>query len=253
MKSLWQTFLWLLLLALLTPPMVVVGLRWLPPPTSAFMLLSPTQPVDYRWVPATAHADALRKAVLAAEDQKFWSHNGFDFEAIEKALAHNQKSRRVRGASTISQQVAKNLFLWNERSWLRKGLEVSFTVLIEACLPKPRILEMYLNIAEFGPGIYGAEAAAQRFFGVSAAKLSPEQAARLAAVLPRPRKWRAASPGPYVQKRAQWILGQMGYRPLQSEPEEDLGSDTDPADLVPPDQLPRPEGPRRSYLTPDST
>ncbi len=251
MKKLWHFFLWLLLLAFLTPPAVVVAPRWLPPPTTAFILQSPTQPVDYRWVPASRHADVLRKAVLAAEDQKFWDHNGFDFEAIEKALAHNQRNRRLRGASTISQQVAKNLFLRNERSWLRKGLEVSFTVLIEACWTKQRILETYLNVAEFGPGVFGAEAAAQRFFGRPAAKLTPEQAARLAAVLPNPRKWKAASPGPYVQRRVQWILGQIGYRPVQPEPEEEeLGPDTDPPDLVPPDQLPKPEGPRRSYLTP---
>lgn len=266
MKNLRHSFLWTLLLAFLTPPLVVVGLRWLPPPTTAFMLLSPTQPVSYRWVPAARHPEVLRKAVLAAEDQKFWDHNGFDFDAIEKALEHNQKNQRVRGASTISQQVAKNLFLWNQRSWLRKGLEVSFTVLIEACWPKQRILEMYLNVAEFGPGVFGAEAASQKFFGKPAAQLAPEQAARLAAVLPNPRKWKAASPGPYVQKRVQWILGQMGYRPPEPEPPAPLpGSEEAPASDTPepiaPDQLPKPvpspvegpEGPRRSYLTPPAS
>ncbi len=263
--------LWLALVvvwASLIPPLMVAALRWLPPPTTAFMLQSPVKPVQYRWVPATRQADVLRKAVVAAEDQKFFEHQGFDFEAIDKAIEHNRRSRRVRGASTISQQVAKNLFLWGERSWVRKGLEVSFTVLIETFWTKPRILEMYLNIAEFGPGIYGVEAAAQKFFGVPAAKVTPEQAARLAAVLPRPRKWRAVAPGPYVLKRSQWILGQMGYRPIEAEPsvpspdaeeipvtETPQTPDTPEAmpETVAPDGLPEPEspeGPRRSYLTP---
>lgn len=205
---------WLALVGvLLVPPGVVLALRWLPPPITAFMLQSPQQPVQYRWVPAAQHPRALREAVIAAEDQKFYTHQGFDFEAIEKALEHNRKSRRVRGASTISQQVAKNLFLWPGRSWLRKGLEVSFTVLIEGLWPKARILEVYLNVAEFGPGIYGAEAAARAFFGKGSATLTPAECAHLAAVLPNPRRWRAASPGPYVQSRVDWILDQIGEAP----------------------------------------
>jgi monofunctional glycosyltransferase len=216
----WPWVLLVLLLLILTPPLTVVALRWLPPPTTAFMLQSPVKPVDYVWVPAAHHPQTLRDAVIAAEDQKFYTHHGFDFEAIEKALEHNQKSKRKRGASTISQQLAKNLFLWPSRSYLRKGLEVSFTVLIELTWPKDRILEVYLNVAEFGPGVYGAEAAARKFFDASAQELSPTQAARLAAVLPNPRKWRADRPGPYVQARADWILAKIGYGPVElPEPE----------------------------------
>lgn len=220
-----RLWLWTLLVSgglFFTPPLMVLALRWLPPPTTAFMLQSEVKPVQYRWVPAAAIAEPARKAAVAAEDQKFWTHRGFDLEAIEKALEHNQKSRRKRGASTISQQVAKNLFLWPGRSYLRKGVEVSFTVLIEWLWPKQRILEVYLNIAEFGPGIYGVEAAAQRFFGKPAARLLPEEAARLAAVLPNPRKWRADRPGPYVQSRTAAILRLMGYGPPQAAPEPAL-------------------------------
>jgi monofunctional biosynthetic peptidoglycan transglycosylase len=234
----------LFLLALfLAPPAAVVALRWLPPPTSAFMLQSPVRPVDYVWVPAGHHPKALRDAVIAAEDQKFLNH-GFDFEAIEKALAHNQKSKRKRGASTITQQVAKNLFLWPSRSYLRKGLEGTFTVLLELAWPKERILEVYLNIAEFGPGVYGVEAAARKFFDRSAQELSPAQSARLAAVLPNPRKWRADRPGPYVQARADWILAQIGYGPVElpePEPTEPIPMEpqaVDPMDEELPSQEP---------------
>jgi monofunctional biosynthetic peptidoglycan transglycosylase len=151
----------------------------------------------------------LPLAVVASEDQKFPDHWGFDVEAIEKAYEMNQHSHRVHGASTISQQVAKNLFLWSGRSYLRKGLEAYFTVLIEACWPKRRILEIYLNIAEFGYGTYGAEAAGERFFHKPASKLSRSDSAVLAAVLPNPQKLLAAAPSAYVQQRRDWILGQM--------------------------------------------
>ena len=201
----------LFLIALL-PPALVLALRWLPPPTTAFMLQSETRPVRYQWVPASQIADVARRAVVAAEDQKFWVHEGFDFEAIEKALENNQKkNRRIRGASTISQQTAKNLFLWPGGGYFRKGVEATFTVLIEKFWGKDRILEVYLNVAEFGPGIYGVEAASQAHFGKSAARLRPEEAARLAAILPSPRRWSARNPGPYVQKRSAWVLRQMGY------------------------------------------
>ena len=223
---------WLLLGLFLTPPLLVLAMRWIPPPVSAFMLHSETRPVNYHWVPSTQHPNVLRKAVVAAEDQKFFDHSGFDFEAIDKALQHNQKNRHVRGASTISQQVAKNLFLWPGRSWLRKGVEVTFTVLIEACWDKPRILEVYLNIAEFGPGIYGAEAAAQKFFRKPAAKLNAWEAARLAAVLPNPTKYRADAAGPYVQQRTQKILRLIGHAPpLAVEPPEELPEE--PSEEIP--------------------
>jgi monofunctional glycosyltransferase len=226
---------WLLLVLFLLPPLTVLALRWLPPPTTAFMLQSPAR-VDYRWVPADKIAHVLRKAAVAAEDQKFWDHHGFDLEAIEKAYASNRKSRQRRGGSTISQQVAKNLFLWPGGGYFRKGIEATFTVLIEAMWSKERILEVYLNIAEFGTGIYGAEAAAQRHFRKSAAALTPREAALLAAVLPSPRRWRVQPAGPYVSRRADWILGQMGYRsaatPAEEPEEPPLLLDADPQESL---------------------
>jgi len=206
-----------LLLLVLGP---IVALRWLPPPTTSFMLQSPVKPVRYRWVPMRDIAKTMQRAVIASEDQKFWVHHGFDVEAIEKAYAHNRRSRRIRGASTISQQTAKNLFLWPGGGYFRKALEAGLTVLLETLWGKPRILEVYLNVAQFGPGIYGVEAAAEYYFHEHASRLSAEQAARLAAVLPNPDHWRVLSPGPYVQSRVDWILGQMGDRTAQTPVEE---------------------------------
>lgn len=154
-------------------------------------------------------SENLQLAVVCAEDQNFPTHTGFDFEAIEKALEHNKKGKRMRGASTISQQCAKNLFLWPQRSWLRKGLEAYFTVLIELIWSKERILEVYLNIIELGDGIYGAEAASQEFFKIPAEKLNRPQAALLAAVLPNPLEYSVARPSAYVRSRQGWILVQM--------------------------------------------
>lgn len=203
----------LILLAAGLPLPLVLMLRDVPPPVTSFMLQSEVRPVHYEWVPADEIAETARKAVVASEDQKFWQHRGFDLEAMEQAYRENQRRGRRRGASTISQQTAKNLFLWPGGGYLRKGIEAYLTVLIEWCWPKARILEVYLNIAEFGPGIYGVEAAAQRYFGKPASRLSAEEAARLAAVLPNPRRWSAARPGPYVMARSAWILRQMGYGP----------------------------------------
>jgi monofunctional glycosyltransferase len=216
---------WLLLTLMAFVLGVVLLLRWVPPPTTAFMLQSPVQPVKHLWVPAERIADPLKRAVVASEDQKFWTHKGFDFEAIEQALEQQRDGGRQRGASTISQQVAKNLFLWPGGGYARKGIEAGFTVLIETLWPKTRILEVYLNIAEFGRGVYGAEAAAQALFGKPADQLTADEAARLAAVLPSPRRWSAREPGPYVRSRADWILGQMGQReavPTASAPEPQL-------------------------------
>jgi monofunctional biosynthetic peptidoglycan transglycosylase len=148
-------------------------------------------------------------AVIAAEDQKFLRHDGFDFESIEKAVTDARGGRRLRGASTISQQVAKNLFLWPGQSWLRKGLEVWFTLWIEWLWPKQRILEVYLNSAQFGPGIWGVEAASGRFFGKNAAQLGPQDSALLAAVLPSPNRLHVSSPSDYVRLRQASILGEM--------------------------------------------
>lgn len=223
---------WILLALILLPLAPVIAFKWLPPPTTAFMLQSPTQPVDYRWVPMAQIAPVAGQAVIAAEDQKFPLHDGFDREAIQKAIAHNQRSKRRRGASTISQQTAKNLFLWSGGGYFRKGIEAGYTVLLEQLWGKERILEVYLNIAEFGPGLYGVEAAAQHYFGKPAAKLSAGEAARLAAVLPSPRRWSVAKPGPYVQRRVQWVLGQMGYG-RRSAPSEEPEP---PPELLPPEE-----------------
>ncbi len=196
----------------------VLLLRWIDPPYSAFMAetqieawLSRDRNYVFRhsWVDLARISPNLPLAVVASEDQKFPEHWGFDVEAIEKAYQLNQHSHRVHGASTISQQVAKNLYLWSGRSYLRKALEAYFTVLIESFWPKRRILEIYLNIAEFGSGTYGAEAAAQRFFRKPAARLTRGDAAILAAVLPNPQRYSAAAPSRYILQRRDWILSQM--------------------------------------------
>lgn len=165
----------------------------------------------YDWVSLERIAPNAALAVIAAEDQQFAFHAGFDLKSIRKAIRTNSNSnnKRVRGASTISQQVAKNMFLWSGRSYLRKGLEAYFTLLIEWLWPKERILEIYLNIAEFGRGVYGVEAAAQRYFRKPAARLSATESATLAAVLPNPRVFKAQRPSPYVLERRRWILQQM--------------------------------------------
>jgi monofunctional biosynthetic peptidoglycan transglycosylase len=229
------TILILCLLALV-PPGIVLWLASHPPSTTAFMRQSEVQPVQYQWVPKEQIPESMRLAVIAAEDQKFWTHWGFDFYAIAEAMEHNERSKRKRGASTITQQTAKNLFLWPSRSWLRKGLEVTFTLLLEGLWTKDRILEVYLNVAEFGPGIYGVEAAAQHFFRKPAAKMTPEETARLAAVLPNPRKWKADRPGPYVQSRIDAILLRIGQPPRFSAfpaPVPDIPVGTEPG-AVPP-------------------
>ncbi|MCB5302310.1 monofunctional biosynthetic peptidoglycan transglycosylase [Yersinia bercovieri] len=162
------------------------------------------------WVPMDEISPYMALAVMAAEDQKFPEHWGFDVDAIESALSHNQRNQhRIRGASTLSQQTAKNLFLWDGRSWLRKGLEVGLTAGIELVWTKRRILTVYLNIAEFGEGIFGVEAAAKHFFHKPASKLSASEAAILAAVLPNPLRFKANAPSGYVISRQQWILRQM--------------------------------------------
>jgi monofunctional glycosyltransferase len=209
---------WLVVVGVAASVLAVASLRWINPPFTAFMAEAQAAAWSNRdanyvyrhsWVDLDRISPNLPLAVVAAEDQKFPEHWGFDVPAIEKAYALNQHSHKVRGASTISQQVAKNLFLWSGRSYFRKGLEAYFTLLIEALWPKRRILEVYLNIAEFGYGTYGAEAAAQRFFHKPAARLSRGDAAALAAVLPSPERFSAVAPSRYVQQRREWILGQM--------------------------------------------
>ena len=162
------------------------------------------------WVGMSEISPWMGLAVIAAEDQKFPVHWGFDMAAIQKAVAHNERhENRIRGASTLSQQTAKNVFLWDGRSWLRKGLEAGLTVGIETVWSKRRILTVYLNIAEFGDGIFGVEAAAQHYFNKPASQLSASQAALLAAVLPNPLRFKADAPSGYVRSRQAWILRQM--------------------------------------------
>jgi len=207
----------LVLLVLLGPIAPVACFRFVDPPGSAIMwrdgaerLTAGKGWIAHDWVDYADISPYMPLAAIAAEDQRFADHDGFDFVAIEKAVQHNRKSQRKRGASTISQQVAKNLFLWPERSWLRKGLEVYFTLAVETLWPKRRILEVYLNVAELGDGVYGVGAASRKFFGHDASRLSRREAALLAAVLPSPRRMRANAPGPYTRARARWIEGQMG-------------------------------------------
>jgi monofunctional biosynthetic peptidoglycan transglycosylase len=157
---------------------------------------------DRRWVPLRAISPTLVRAVIAAEDARFCDHHGFDILAIQRAMRANEAGKKLRGGSTISQQTAKNVFLWPQRDWVRKGLETWFTALIEVIWGKERIMEVYLNSIEWGPGVYGAEAAAQHNFHTSAARLTPAQAARLAAIVPKPLSWKAARPGPYIKRRS---------------------------------------------------
>ena len=165
--------------------------------------------INKEWKDIDEISEHLQLAVIAAEDQRYLEHWGFDMEAIESAFESNEKGRRIRGGSTISQQTAKNVFLWHGRTWLRKGLEAWFTLLIELVWGKERILEVYLNVLELGPGVYGAQAAANEFFGSSATELNKSQSALIAAVLPNPRKMSAAKPSAYVRGRQKWILRQM--------------------------------------------
>ncbi|WP_457439541.1 monofunctional biosynthetic peptidoglycan transglycosylase [Pseudomonas sp. TE3786] len=215
-KLIARLFKFLLWFAIASVGLVLV-FRWVPPPGTALMAERKIEswfdgkPIDLQrsWRPWNELSDDLKIAVIAGEDQKFAEHWGFDVDAIQAALEHNERGGNLRGASTISQQVAKNLFLWSGRSWLRKGLEAWFTTLLEVLWPKQRILEVYLNSVEWGEGVFGAEAAARKHFGVGAPYLSGRQASLLAAVLPNPLKWSASRPTAYINRRAAWIHQQM--------------------------------------------
>ena len=197
--------------------LAVLTLRWIPPVTSAYMLEARTHAAltgnsayrtDFEWVDLEHISPNAAIAVVASEDQQFPFHDGFDFKSIREAVRASERGKKLRGASTISQQVAKNLFLWNG-GFVRKGLEAYFTVLIEAMWPKERILEMYLNIAQFGPGTYGVQAAAQQYFHKDARRLNRVESAELAAVLPSPLRMHVNTPSHYLLERREWILGQM--------------------------------------------
>jgi monofunctional biosynthetic peptidoglycan transglycosylase len=208
----------LILAALALSVVTVFALRWIDPSTTAFMvrdrMVAAGKPdksyrFRHRWVDWKAISPHAKVAVIAAEDQTFPDHRGFDFKSINKAIEERERGRRVRGASTISQQVAKNVFLWPGQSWVRKGLEVYFTLLIETLWPKQRILEVYLNVAEFGKGVFGVGAASETYFRKPAARLNAYDAALLAAVLPSPKRMRVNAPSNYMRSRQNWIVGQM--------------------------------------------
>ena len=205
-------------LLLLMSVLLILTLRWVDPPTSAFMIrhwLTAEPPADgkrrlyHEWVAADLIPPEVKLAVIAAEDQRFPAHAGFDLVELNKALASWRNGGSLRGASTLSQQTAKNLFLWPSSDWLRKALEAPLTLLIELLWPKQRILAVYLNIAQFGPDTYGVGAASWRFFDRPVSILGTQEAALLAAVLPNPLIYRVESPSPHVRRKAAWIEGQM--------------------------------------------
>ncbi|WP_413586682.1 monofunctional biosynthetic peptidoglycan transglycosylase [Bdellovibrio sp. HCB274] len=207
---------------------IVLIYRFIPVYVTPLMVIRSAQSVfsdkfvgiHHDWVPLEEISPSIQKAVLKAEDYRFFEHSGFDFVAIEKAMKYNKTHKRIKGASTISQQTAKNVFLWPNRDWVRKGLEAYFTVLIEFTWPKERIMEVYLNVIEMGPGVYGVEAASQKFFKKSAKKLTASQASLIAAVLPNPRRFRIDRPSNYVVRRQQKIL----YRVSPPFPREERAS-----------------------------
>jgi monofunctional biosynthetic peptidoglycan transglycosylase len=246
---------------------VVLLYRFVPPPLTPLMVLRlidqvrADEPLTLKkdWTPLSRISPWMPAAVIASEDQRFYEHHGFDFKAIEKARRHNERVReraiksnggrgaragKIRGASTISQQTAKNVFLWPARSWTRKGLEVWFTFLMETLWSKERILEVYLNVAEMGDGIYGAQAAARRWFDKDASNLTRSQAALLAAILPRPRAWSPLNPPRRVANRQQWILRQLAGGPARPTTN---AQDSSPASTLPDsDAIP-------SYPSPDDS
>lgn len=211
-KSLRLMF-WVVVAALVLMFSIILLFRFVNPPTSAFMLGyqmgDAREPLQHEWVPISEVSEWMALAVIASEDQRFPEHHGVDFKAVREAVSEYQAGEGLRGASTITQQTAKNLFLWNDRSFVRKAIEAGLALAIDAIWPKKRILEVYLNIAEFGPGIYGVQAASRAYYRIPAGVLSPLQAAHLAAVLPNPKVLSVLSPTPYVQERVAWIEGQM--------------------------------------------
>jgi len=193
--------------------------KWVPVPVTPLMFIRSVENFqedksmnwEHDWVSIDHISKNLQLAVICSEDQNFLNHNGFDVKAIEKAYQENKKGKRIKGASTISQQTAKNVFLWPQRSWLRKGFEVYFTFLIETIWTKERTMEVYLNSIEMGHGIYGAQAAANYWHKKPALKLSQYEAASIAAILPNPLKYRAKPASKYIEGRKSWIVRQMGY------------------------------------------
>jgi len=216
---LWRFTKRLLLILFIAQFVYILLLKWMDPPITLTQLASflTGHGLKRDYVSRSQMSVNAKLAVIASEDQLFPDHNGFDFKSIEKAMKHNQKSKSLHGASTISQQTAKNVFLWQGRSWLRKGLEVYFTFMIEKVWGKKRILEVYMNVAEMGDGIFGIEKASQKYFGKSAANLSRQEASMVAACLPNPRRYSVKPVSKYVAIRSGWILRQMNN--LQADPD----------------------------------
>ncbi|MCR5179768.1 MAG: monofunctional biosynthetic peptidoglycan transglycosylase [Bacteroidaceae bacterium] len=218
---------WIVILFFATSISAVLAFRWLPVPVTPLMLIRCAQQIGagehvrlrHHWVPLDSISKYLPVAVIASEDQRFMEHHGFDFDAIGQALEERRSGGRQRGGSTISQQTAKNVFLWPQASWLRKGLEAYFTLLIEVCWSKQRIMEVYLNSIEMGDGIYGAEAVAQLHFGRKAEDLTRANCALIAATLPNPLRFSSKNPSAYMLRRQTWIMRQMRHIPLLEEAE----------------------------------
>ncbi len=226
-RYIWKTALWFFIISIAS----VIFFRWVPVPVTPLMLIrcieqkasGKEMKLNKDWVSIDKIAPDLQLAVVCSEDQNFIKHSGFDFQAIEKAMDYNETHKKTRGASTISQQTAKNVFLWPGRSFIRKGFEVYFTFLIETFWSKERIMEVYLNVIEMGDGVYGAQAASKKFFKKDAKYLSKSEAASIAAVLPNPIKFNAGKPSGYVVKRKNWVMNQMslwGGILRYEEPEE---------------------------------
>ncbi len=198
---------------------LVILFKWVPIPITPLMVIrciehksdGKEMKLKKTWKPLEEISPDLQLAVVCSEDQNYLKHHGFDFGAIKKAMKHNKKNKRKRGASTISQQTAKNVFLWPGRSWIRKGFEVYFTFLVETIWSKQRIMEVYLNVIEMGDGIYGAEAASKEYFNKSALKISKQQAATITVILPSPLKYNAKRPSSFLNGRISWTLQQMRY------------------------------------------
>lgn len=211
---LWLRTKQVLLILFVVQLLYIIALKWINPPLTLTQIgsLIKGDGLQRDYVSGDEIATNLKLAVISSEDQIFPDHSGFDWKNIKKAMAYNErKPNRIRGASTISQQVAKNVFLWQGRDWLRKGLEIYFTKMIEWIWGKQRILEVYLNVIEMGRGIYGAEAAAQTYFGKSASKLTRREAAMIAACLPNPKRYTVKPLSGYVASRSGWVQGQMGF------------------------------------------
>jgi len=211
-SGIWQKLKKILLFLFAAQLIYIIILKWVNPPITVTQLASWIRGNGLKrdYIPFKDISSNAALAIIASEDQLFPDHNGFDVKSIKKAIDTNgKKNKRLRGASTISQQVAKNVFLWQGRSWIRKGLEVYFTFMIEAVWGKKRILEVYLNVAEMGPGVFGIEAAAQKHFRKSAKKLTRTESAKIAACLPNPRKYTVNPPSSYINKRYPWVMRQM--------------------------------------------